>query len=308
MDFARKARYVAGVHRTDPPKAITYSSVVSWESVRIALLLAGLNDLEIRLTDIGNAYLTAPITEKCYVVAGDEFGHQLKGRVLKIVRALYGLKSAGAAFHAHLASVLWNQLHFKPCEADPDVWMRAAVKPDGTKYYKYYVLCYVDDVMIISAKPDEIADELKAHFVLKEVLDPGQECQCYLGAMTGKYISADGSQAWYHMSAKEYLSKVIPVVEAVWDEKLYKKVSSPLPANYHPELDTTPLLSEDDAQLYGSYIGILQWANELARIDLTQAVSLMSRFRNSPREGHMQALLRVLLWIYQRAFKCQGGL
>jgi hypothetical protein len=298
MDFTRKARYVAGGHRTDPPKAITYSSVVSRESVRIALLLAGLNDLEIRLTDIGNAYLTAPITEKCYVVAGDEFGPQLKGRVLKIVRALYGLKSAGAAFHAHLASILRNQLHFKPCEADPDVWMRAAVKPDGTEYYDY-VLCYVDDVMIISAKPDEIADELKAHFVLKEVLDPGQERQRYLGAMIGKYTFADGSQAWY-MSAKEYLSKATPAVEAVWDEKLYKKASSPLPANYHPELDTTPLLSEDDAQLYGSYIGILQWANELARIDLTQAVSLMSRFRNAPREGHMQALLRVFGYIKGR--------
>jgi len=123
MDFTRKARYVAGGHRTDPPKAMTYSSVVSRESVRIALLIAGLNELEVRLTDIGNAYLTAPTTEKCYVVAGDEFGPELKGRVLKIVRALYGLKSAGASFHAHLASILRNVLKFTPCEADPDVWM-----------------------------------------------------------------------------------------------------------------------------------------------------------------------------------------
>ena len=83
MDFTRKARYVAGGHRTDPPKALTYSSVVSRESVRIAMLVAGLNDLDIRLADIGNAYLTAPTTEKCYVVAGDEFRPYLKGRVLK---------------------------------------------------------------------------------------------------------------------------------------------------------------------------------------------------------------------------------
>jgi len=98
---------VAGGHQTDPPKALTYSSVVSRESVRIALLLAGLNELEVCLTDIGNdAYLTAPTTEKCYVVAGDEFGPELKGRVLKIVWALYRLKSAGATFHAHLAAIL----------------------------------------------------------------------------------------------------------------------------------------------------------------------------------------------------------
>jgi len=47
MDFTHKARYVAGEHQTNPPKVLTYSSVVSRESVRIALLLAGLNDLEV---------------------------------------------------------------------------------------------------------------------------------------------------------------------------------------------------------------------------------------------------------------------
>ena len=93
---------MAGGHRTDPPKSLTYSSVVSRESVQIAMMLAALNDLDIRMTDIGNAYLTAPITEKCYVVAGDEFGPDLKGRTLKIVRALYGLKSSGATFRLHL--------------------------------------------------------------------------------------------------------------------------------------------------------------------------------------------------------------
>jgi len=276
VDFTRKARYVAGGHQTDPPKAITYSSIVSRESVRIALLMAGLNDLEVRLTDIGNAYLTAPTAEKCYVVAGDEFGPELKGRVLKIVQALYGLKSAGASFHAHLASILQNKMGFTPCEADPDIWMQPAVRKDGTRYYEY-ALCYVDNVMIISADPDSIIENLREHFVLKEVTNPGSSHQRYLGATIGKYTSELGNTAWY-MSSEEYLARAILTVEAEWDEKLYKKASSPLKGDYHPELDTSPLLSEDDAQLYGSYIGILQWAIELARIDLTQSVLLMARF------------------------------
>lgn len=37
MDFTRKARYVVGGHKTSTPKDITYASVVSRESVRIAL-------------------------------------------------------------------------------------------------------------------------------------------------------------------------------------------------------------------------------------------------------------------------------
>jgi hypothetical protein len=88
------------------------------------MMLAALNDLDICMTDIGDAYLTAPITEKCYVVAGDEFGPDLKGRTLKIVHALNGLKSSGAAFRLHLVSVIRESLHFTACQADPDVWMR----------------------------------------------------------------------------------------------------------------------------------------------------------------------------------------
>jgi len=45
---------------TNPPSAITYSSVVSRDSVRIAFLLAALNEIDLLATDIGNAYLNAP--------------------------------------------------------------------------------------------------------------------------------------------------------------------------------------------------------------------------------------------------------
>ena len=46
----------SGGHVTDPPATTTYSSVVSRESVRIALLIAALNDLEVLSADIQNAY------------------------------------------------------------------------------------------------------------------------------------------------------------------------------------------------------------------------------------------------------------
>ena len=64
MDFTRKARFVAGGHMTETPPSITYSSVVSRESVKIAFLIAALNDLDIMSCDIGNAYLNAPVKRK----------------------------------------------------------------------------------------------------------------------------------------------------------------------------------------------------------------------------------------------------
>jgi len=42
-DLTRKARFVAGGHWTDPPSQVTYSTVVSRDSVRIAFLIATRN-------------------------------------------------------------------------------------------------------------------------------------------------------------------------------------------------------------------------------------------------------------------------
>ena len=67
--------------------------------------MAALNDLDIQAADIENAYLTAPCREKVWTVGGKEFGSNA-GRNFKIVKALYGLKSSGAAFREHLAKRL----------------------------------------------------------------------------------------------------------------------------------------------------------------------------------------------------------
>jgi hypothetical protein len=63
-DFRRKARLVAGGHQTKAPVTITYASVVSGETVRLALTIASLNDLNVKVGDVLNAYITVPVKEK----------------------------------------------------------------------------------------------------------------------------------------------------------------------------------------------------------------------------------------------------
>jgi len=127
LDLTRKARFVAGGHWTDPDPNLSYSTVVTRESVRIAFLIAALNEIEIKSIDIGNAYLNAPAREKVYTTAGPEFGPDKIGKPVLIVRALYGLKTSGAAWHAQLTETL-RAIDFVPSMADPDVWMRPAAK------------------------------------------------------------------------------------------------------------------------------------------------------------------------------------
>ena len=69
-NFRRKARLVAGGHMTTDPAAVNYASVVSRETVCIALALAALNDLEVKCGDVLNAYITAPVKEKIWTYLG----------------------------------------------------------------------------------------------------------------------------------------------------------------------------------------------------------------------------------------------
>ena len=77
-DFRQKTRLVAGGHMTKEPATIMYASVVSRETVRIALTIAALNDLEVTSGNILNAYLQAPVTEKVWTTLGPEFGKDVK--------------------------------------------------------------------------------------------------------------------------------------------------------------------------------------------------------------------------------------
>jgi len=88
-NFRRKARLVAGGHVTKAPASITYASVVSRDSVRIAMMIAALNDLNVLSCDIQNAYHTAPCREKVWTIAGPEFGSDC-GKAMLIVCTISG--------------------------------------------------------------------------------------------------------------------------------------------------------------------------------------------------------------------------
>jgi len=63
--FLQKARLMSGGHQTEPPAIVlTYASVVSKETVHIAFTITTLNNLQVRASDVQNAYLTAPCAEK----------------------------------------------------------------------------------------------------------------------------------------------------------------------------------------------------------------------------------------------------
>ena len=103
---------------------MTYASVMSRETVQIALTTTALNDLEVKASDVQNAYLTTPCEEKIYTKLGLEFGAD-KHKLMIIVHALCGLKSAGALFGKHISDCM-RTMGFDACKADPELWYKPA--------------------------------------------------------------------------------------------------------------------------------------------------------------------------------------
>ena len=123
-DGRHKARLVAGGHLTPDPMESIYSGVVSIRSLRLVIVLAKLNNLEVWGADIVNAYLEAKTKEKLYIVAGPEF-EELERHILVIYKALYGLKSSGLRWSQKIHDITLD-MDFSHSKADPCVWFRKA--------------------------------------------------------------------------------------------------------------------------------------------------------------------------------------
>ena len=64
IDVTKKARCILAGYRTLDHSHSTYAGVVSRESVRISLIYATLNNIDVNAADIRNVYLQAPIFKK----------------------------------------------------------------------------------------------------------------------------------------------------------------------------------------------------------------------------------------------------
>ena len=65
------------------------------------------------------------------------------GKTTVIVRALCGLKSAGAAFRSHLANCI-ESLGYESCKADPDLWLKSDFGPeDGCRITPLYCVMWM---------------------------------------------------------------------------------------------------------------------------------------------------------------------
>ena len=70
------------------------------------------------------------------------------------------------------------------------------------------------------------------------------------------------------------------------DKAALPAYKTPMEDNYHPELDDSPLFDEEEAIIFFSTKGSLNWIITPGKFDVQQATNSLSRFNMAPREGH----------------------
>jgi len=192
-----------------------------------------------------------------------------------------------------------DEIGFVSTQADPDVWLRPAVKPDGDKYYKY-VLVYVDDMLVISLNATQVLEDVKSESI-KFKNDKIAPPENYLGAKL-QLKSINQHDPWT-ITSVDYINAAVQTIrdsikEKKW--KLPKRVKTPMLASYYPELDTSPELDSSDVTLFQEIIGMLGWAIELGRVNIAVEVSLLSQYQAASRKGHLEQALQIVLYIESR--------
>jgi hypothetical protein len=205
--------------------------------VIIYITLVALNDVDVDMTVIENAYLMAPLIERVWTALGSEFVYD-SGKRAQVVRVLYGLKSARTVSINHLAECM-KHLGWNPCCTDRDLWMKANTRPDDDMLYWAYILIYVDDILCVHHDPGMPDAKLDSSFKIKK--GSIQVPTFYLGVKLKKTVLPNGMVDWDTSNRKCVQCAVQNIQENLvvlpGSKKPPKKPPTPFAGGYKPDLD-----------------------------------------------------------------------
>jgi len=254
-----------------------FAPVARLESVRLMLAIAAHWSWPVHHMDVKSAFLNGDLKEEVYVAQPPGFvDKHSPGKVLRLHKALYGLRQAPRAWNVKLDATLLS-LGFRRSENEHGVYTR------GRGQKRLIVGIYVDDLIITGGDVDELQafkDDMKARFQMSD-----------LGALS-YYLGIEVHQACsgITISQERYALKLL--------ERAGMLGCNPTSTPMEPRLK---LLKEStaapvDATNYRSIVGGLRYLLH-TRPDLSFSVGYVSRFMEAPTEEHQAAVKRILRYL-----------
>ena len=271
-DGRKKARLVAkgfsqveGIHYDE-----IFSPVVRFETVRLMFALAALNSWQISGLDVKTAFLYGKLDEEIYMEQPE--GFKIKGqerKVLRLRRAIYGLKQASIAWWRELANSL-KEMGFKRLYSDAGIYI---CRDDNGTFA--IIVAYVDDILFVGPNKSFIIKQKKLFMAKWECRDLG-DCKEFLRMR----VTRKGDSIYIDQCS--YLEKVIERFDMI----NAKYARTPLPEGYIP----LPNQGEVDTKMRSEYqqvIGSLLYIMLGTRPDIAYAVTKLAQFAANPSQEHL---------------------
>ena len=254
-----------------------FAPVARMETVRLLLALAAQKGWQMHHMDVKSAFLNGDLSEEVYVQQPPGFVVENgSGKVLKLKKALYGLRQAPRAWNERLDKELLK-LGFVKNPQEHAVYRRS----DKTSLLLVGV--YVDD-LIITGSSRAIIDAFKKEMMGSfSMSDLGLLCY-YLG------IQVEQKDGMTTLCQSSYTLKILEQVGM----KGYNPCSVPMENRL--KLSKKDESSPVDKTKFRSIIGSLRYLVN-TRPDIAFAVGIVSRFVEDPRATHWAAVKQILKYL-----------
>ncbi|GLU09096.1 hypothetical protein SLE2022_259720 [Rubroshorea leprosula] len=254
-----------------------FAPVARHDTIRLVISLAAQNSWPVFQLDVKSAFLHGDLDEQVfiaqppgYVKAGNEH------KVYKLKRALYGLKQAPRAWYSRIEAYFLKE-GFQKCPYEHTLFTK-------TEGGKMLIVClYVDD-LIYTGNDKAMFDKFKKSMMAEFDMSDLGLMHYYLG------IEVDQSAAGIFISQKKYVQDILDRFRM----KECNPVSTPIDAGM--KLAKNPEGMKVNSTLYKQIVGSLMYLTA-TRPDIMHAVSLISRYMESPKEMHLLAAKRILRYL-----------
>jgi hypothetical protein len=227
--------------------------------------------------DIKSAFLNSDLKEEVYVHQPPGFAiHGKEGKVLRLRKALYGLRQAPWAWNAKLDSTL-KGMGFGQSPHEAAIYRR------GNGGNTLLVDAYVDDLVITGTKDAEVVafkEEMKATFQMSDL----GLLFFYLG------IEVHQGDSGITLQQTAYAKRVVELAG------LTNCNPALTPMEERLKLSRDSTTEEVDATQYQRLVGSLRYLTH-TRPDLTFFIVYVSRFMQRPTMEHQQAVKRIIRYV-----------
>lgn len=251
----------------------TFAPVARYDSIRTLIAIAAQLNLKITQFDVATAFLHGILEENVFILPPE--GMDLPaGKVLKLLKGLYGLKQSPRVWNNRFKEEL-EQMGFSSLASDSCVYKH--------KHKPIFMCVYVDDCLCLAPEEAQlggITDRLMAAFKIRIVKN---------STFVGLEISQTPNG--YFVSQQAFAKKVL--------ERFHMLDSLPVTA---PLIVGHKLMEPDDSDEqiecpYREAIGSLLFLAANTRPDILHATTLLAKFCSKPNRRHWEAVLRVMRYI-----------